>query len=149
VVKNSQTETTSTSQHLMRSLWLGLTREQGLPMWVLLAVFAVMLLLWNWQLIAATAAGILMMMAVYIIQDWNWNLLLWRIQKFLQSPYRHLPLSVASGTITVLLTYTFLALWSDQNNHWLALANIFQLGATMGILTILIRQTFKQWLKRL
>jgi hypothetical protein len=132
----------------MRSIWRDLKREQGLPLWALLSIFLIMLLLWNWQLITATGAGISVMVAVYTMQDWNWNVILWRIHKFLQSPYRHLPLSVASGTSTVLLTYTFLALWSNQENHWLASANILQLGATLGVLAILVRQAFKQWLQR-
>lgn len=132
----------------MRSLWRGLAREQGLPVWALLSIFLVMLLLWNWQLIAATSAGIFAMIAVYMIQDWNWNVILWRIQKFLQSPYRHLPLSVASGTLTVFLTYTLLAVWSNQENHWLASANILQLSSTLGILALLVRQAFRQWLQR-
>lgn len=154
MVKNShhqeQESATSSSQAhlLMRSLWRGLAREQGLPVWALLAVFLVMLLLWNWQLIAATGTGIGAMIAVYVMQDWNWNVILWRIQRFLQSPYRHLPLSVASGTSTVFLTYTILAVWSNQENHWLAAASILQLGATLGIFAILVRQAFKQWLQR-
>jgi hypothetical protein len=145
-----QESTTSTSQvqQSLRSLLHGLAREQGFPVWALLAIFLVMLLLWNWQLIAATSAGIFAMIAVYMVQDWNWNVILWRIQKFLQSPYRLLPLSVASGTVTVFLTYMILAVWSDQQNHWLALANILQLGATLGILGMLVRQAFRQWLQR-
>lgn len=154
VVKNSQhpdqetTVSTSQSHQVMRSLWRGLAREQGLPVWALLAIFLVMLLSWNWQLIAATSAGIFAMIAVYVMQDWNWNVILWRIQKYLQSPYRHLPISVASGAVTVFLTYTVLAVWSNQENHWLASANILQLGATLGILGLLVRQAFKQWLQR-
>ena len=132
----------------MRSLWRGLAREQGLPVWALLAIFLVMLLLWNWQLIAATSAGIFAMTAVYMMQDWNWNVILWRIQKFLQSPYRHLPLSVASGTVTVFLTYTVLAVWSNQENHWLACASILQLVGTLGAFAMLLRQSFQQWLQR-
>ena len=132
----------------MRSLWRGLSREQGLPLWALLAVFLIMLLLWNWQLILATSAGIFVMLAMYAIQDWNWNVVLWRVQKFLQSPYRHLPISVASGTVTVFLTYTALAIWSNQENHWLASASVLQIGATLGILIILVRQSFSQWLQR-
>ncbi|GBO54078.1 hypothetical protein APA_2026 [Pseudanabaena sp. lw0831] len=146
--QDQESTTTSQAQQLMRSLWRGLAREQGLPVWALLAIFLVMLLLWNWQLIAATSAGIFAMIAVYMMQDWNWNAILWRIQKFLQSPYRLLPLSVASGTVTVFLTYMVLAVWSDQENHWLASANILQLGATLGILVLLVRQAFRQWLKR-
>ena len=132
----------------MRSLWRGLMREQGLPMWALLSIFLVMLLIWNWQLIAATAAGITAMIAIYLVQDWNWNVILWRVHKFLQSPYRHLPLSVSSGAVTVFLTYTVLNLWSHQENHWLAVANILQLLGILGIFTILVRQSFKQWLQR-
>jgi len=146
--EQESTSSPSQTQQLMRSLWRGLAREQGLPVWALLAIFLVMLLLWNWQLIAATSAGIFAMIAVYMMQDWNWNVILWRIQKFLQSPYRHLPLSVASGTVTVFLTYTVLAVWSNQENHWLASASILQLGATLGILVLLVRQAFSQWLKR-
>ncbi len=139
---------TSQSQQLLRSLFHGLSREQGLPVWALLALFIVMLLVWNWQLIAATSAGIAAMIAIYVVQDWNWNGILWRVQKFLQSPYRHLPLSVASGTITVFLTYTIFTLWSTQQNHWLASANILQLGATLGIFVLLVRQAFIKWLQR-
>ncbi len=146
--ESTTSTSTSQAQQLLRSLWRGLAREQGLPVWALLATFLVMLLLWNWQLIAATTAGIFAMIAVYMIQDWNWNVILWRIQKFLQSPYRLLPLSVASGTVTVFLTYMLLAVWSDQENHWLASANILQLGATLGILVLLVRQAFRQWLQR-
>jgi len=137
-----------TYQYLMRSLWRGLGREQGFPVWALLAVFLVMLLVWNWQLIAATSAGILAMIAIYAMQDWNWNVILWRIHKFLQSPYRHLPLSVASGTVTVLLTYTIISVWSTQSNHWLASANILQLVATLGVFWILVRQAFMKWVQR-
>lgn len=144
----AQSNQSQTYQYLMRSLWHGLGREQGFPVWALLAIFFVMLLVWNWQLIAATTAGILAMIAVYAMQDWNWNVILWRIQKFLQSPYRHLPLSVASGAITVLLTYTVISVWSNQSNPWLASANILQLVATLGIFVILVRQTFMKWLQR-
>ncbi|WP_242023018.1 hypothetical protein [Pseudanabaena mucicola] len=151
VVKNSHPDiesTNSSTQQLMRSLWRNLSREQGLPVWALLAVFFVMLLLWNWQLITATGTGILAMVAVYMVQDWNWNVILRRIQNFLQSPYRHLPLAVGSGTVTVFLTYTILAVWSSQSNHWLASANILQLVATLGVLALLVRQAFIQWLQR-
>jgi hypothetical protein len=138
----------SQSQQLWRSLFRGISREQGLPVWALLTLFLVMLLVWNWQLIAATSAGIAAMIALYILQDWNWNVILWRVQKFLQSPYRHLPLSVASGAVTVFLTYTILTLWSTQENHWLASANILQLGVTLGVFVLLVRQAFGQWLQR-
>lgn len=152
MVKNSyhpESETkTPSSQQVIGSIWRGLNREQGLPLWALLSIFLIMLLLWNWQLITATAAGVCAMVAVYMMQDWSWNVILWRIHKFSQSPYRHLPLSVASGACTVFLTYMFLALWSNQENHWLASANILQLAATLGVLTILVRQAFKQWLQR-
>jgi hypothetical protein len=140
--------TTSQSQQLLGSLFRVLSREQGLPVWALLAIFLVLLLVWNWQLIAATSAGIMAMIAIYVVQDWNWNVILWRVQKFLQSPYRHLPLSVASGTVTVFLTYTILTLWATQENHWLASASILQLIATLGVLALLARQAFSQWLQR-
>jgi hypothetical protein len=139
---------TSLSQQLLRSLFQGLSRQQALPMWVLLTIFFVLLLVWNWQLIAAASMGIAVMIAIYVIQDWNWNVILWRVQKFLQSPYRHLPLSVASGAITIFLTYTVLTIWSTQNNHWLASASILQLVATLGILLLLARQAFTQWHQR-
>lgn len=146
--QEQDSNSTSQSQQVLRSLWHGLTREQGLPVWALLAFFLVLLLLWNWQLIIATIAGIATMTAIYVMQDWNWNAILWKTHKFLQSPYRYLPISVASGTVTVFLTYTLLALWSSQDNHWLASASILQLGATLAVLVLLIRQSFSQWLQR-
>ncbi len=145
---SSQKQSSQSYQYLMRSLLRGLSRKHSLPVWALLAIFLIMLLVWNWQLILATGAGIFAMTAIYMIQDWNWNVILWRIQKFLQSPYRHLPLSVASGTVTVFLTYTGFAIWSSQENHWLASASILQLASTIVILVLLIRQAFNQWLQR-
>lgn len=130
----------------VRSLWLG--REHGWVVWLLLLIFGVILFLWNWQLIAATIAGILVMVVMYALQDQNWHMLLWRIHRFLQSPYRHLTLSVASGTLTVILTYTILGLWSTQESHWLAIAGILQLVGTLGALVLLLNQSFQQWLQR-
>lgn len=146
--ETTESSNSSSSRQLMRSIWRGLRREQGLPFWLLLAIFFVMLLFWDWQLITATSAGIFAMIAVYAMQDWNWNTILWRIQRFLQSPYRHFPLSVVSGAVTVFLTYTLLAIWSNQENHWLASANILQLGATLVAGAILVRQAFMKWVQR-
>lgn len=145
-VASSVSATSPQPRRPTRSLWL--EREYGWLVWILLLVFGVMLLFWNWQLIAATIAGILVMVAMYATQDSNWNLLLWRIHRFSQSPYRHLTLSVASGTLTVMLTYTVLALWSTQENHWLACASILQLVGTLGAFAMLLRQSFQQWLQR-
>ncbi|MDX2256374.1 MAG: hypothetical protein NW214_12735 [Pseudanabaenaceae cyanobacterium bins.39] len=107
-----------------------------------------MLLMWNWQLIAATLAGIFVMIVMYAAQDYKWNSILWQIHRFSQSPYRHFPLSVASGTATVILTYIVFSLWSNQENHWLATASILQLGSICGIFILLLRQSFQQWLQR-
>jgi hypothetical protein len=152
VVRNSpyqnQETTDSSPSQLMRSLWLGLTRERSLPVWALVIIFLILLTVWNWQLITATSIGILAMITTYAMQNWNWNVLLWRIQKFFQSPYRHLPLSVGSGVVTIFLTYTVFALWSSQENHWLASASILQMGAILTILVLLARQSFTQWLQR-
>jgi hypothetical protein len=138
----------SASRRTSKSIWQLLRQEQGLPVWLLLVAFGIMLLIWNWQLITATLLGILVMVMMYASQEYNWNHLLWRIHRFFQSPYRHFPISVASGTSTILLTYIIFSLWSTQENHWLATANIVQLVSICGIFVLLIRQSFKQWLQR-
>lgn len=148
--QNQETTSQSPSQlaDMIRSMLRGISREQGLSLWVLLIVFLSMLLAWNWQLILATSLGILAMITVYAMQDWNWNVIMWRIQKFLQSPYRHLPISVISGTVTVFLTYSILSLWSNQPDHWFAVASILQLSATLAVLGLLGYQVLSQWLYR-
>lgn len=155
MIKNTPFQNQETSSqlplqlpHIFKSMLRGTSRGQSLPLWILLIIFLLMLLAWNWQLIVATSLGILTMITVYAMQDWNWNVILWRVQKFLQSPYRHLSMSVVSGTATVFLTYSILSIWSNQPDHWFAAASILQLGATLGALGLLGYQVFTQWLYR-
>lgn len=148
--QNQETKSQSPSHlaYIIKSMLRGISREQSLPLWVLLIVFLLILLVWNWQLIVATSLGIFTMITVYAMQDWKWNVIMWRVQKFLQSPYRHLPISVISSTLTVFLTYSILSIWSNQSDHWLAAASILQLGATTAALGLLGYQVFTQWLYR-
>ncbi|OIP70805.1 MAG: hypothetical protein AUK48_13260 [Oscillatoriales cyanobacterium CG2_30_44_21] len=148
--QNQETSPQSPSQlaYIIKLMLRGISREQGLPLWVLLIVFFVVLLAWNWQLIVATSLGILTMITVYAMQGWNWNVIMWRAQKFWQSPYRHLPIAVISGTLTVFLTYSILSIWSTQSDHWYAAASILQLGATLAVLGLLGYQVLTQWLHR-
>ncbi|MEE3715630.1 hypothetical protein V2H45_02600 [Tumidithrix elongata RA019] len=141
-------ETASTSQQFMRSLSHSLRRKQDFPMWALVAVVLLIMLFWNWQLVMATMAGVMVMSLIYILQDWEWHGLLPRLQKLWRSPYRRLSLAVATGASTVFFTYTLLGIWSSVPDHWLASAEILQLTATFAVLLLLAQQVIDRWVQK-
>ncbi len=115
-------------QPLTRLRW----RKQTGP----LVVFgmAVAILLWNWQLLLATGAGIVAMLAMYLMQQWDWRRILhqwrWFDQLELRGTNQAMAIAVTSGGMTSLLTYLAVSMWLSTENHWMAAGMILQ---TMGI----------------
>ena len=134
------------SQQFVRSAGRILRRKQGLPVWAIVAIALLMLSLWNWQLVVATVAGVIVMSLVYVWQDWNWGRLILRSQKLLSHPNSKLTLAVGMGAGTVFLTYMIAAIWSNIENHWIASAGILQLAATLTVLGLLIKLAIDNWL---
>lgn len=141
-------EPTATSQQFMRSLGHSLRRKQDFPMWALVAAILLLMLFWNWQLVAATIAGVTVMSAIYILQDWEWHGFLPYIQKLWRSPYRRLSLAVVTGAATVFFTSTLLGIWTSISDHWLASAEILQLCATFAVLFLLAGQAIERLIQK-
>lgn len=131
----------------MHSAGRVLRRRQGMPVWAIVAIALLMLALWNWQLVVATIAGIVVMSLVYVGQDWNWSSLILRGQKLLDHPNRQFTVAVGMGAGSVCFTYMVAAIWYAIDNHWLAGAGILQLVATLTVLVLLIKQAIDNWLK--
>jgi hypothetical protein len=137
----------SGSRQFMHSAGRMLRRKQGMPVWAIVAVALLMLALWNWQLVVATIAGVVVMSLVYVWQDWNWSSLILRIQKLLDHPNRQFTVAVSAGAGAVCFTYMAAAIWHAIDNYWLASASILQLVATLTVLVLLVKQAIDNWLK--
>ena len=97
---------------------------------------------WQWELIAATGVGALVMAAIYSSYDLPWAEYLERFYRVWRSDYQRLIASVGSGAITVFVSFGAIALWESTENHWLVAA----LGAqTLMIAVILLLTTRDSW----
>jgi hypothetical protein len=103
-------------------------------------MIVVAMLLWNWKLLLALSVGIGVMLLVYSMQKWDWQLRWSEIQKFLWGPNRRLALAVASGGIATVSTYLAAAIWVDSNSPWIAAGAILQGLGTLLTLILLVWQ---------
>ena len=109
----------------------------ALFLWFLTIVFA--MLLWNPKLLLSSGVGIFVMLSVYSMPQWNWSQFWCQIRNFLQTTNGRLVLSVSSGAIACLGTYTGAIIWVSASNIWIALGAIIQGLATVIILILLAR----------
>lgn len=116
-----------------------LDRYRGVGGWLIGLTLLVALLLWNWQLVVATIAGLLIMIVTYGVQQdasriWQW--LDWKRN----SSQRQIVLAVASGGVGTLSTYMATTVWVVSDNSWLAMGTILQGLATLTALFLLVWQ---------
>lgn len=95
---------------------------------------AVAILLWNWQLLLATGTGMVAMLAMYVMQQWDWPRIMQRWRRFFRGTNQAVAIAVTTGGITSLVTYLAVSIWLSTENHWLATGAILQ---TMGIFATL------------
>lgn len=100
----------------------------------------VAMLLWNWKLLLALLVGVGVMLLVYSMQKWDWQLRLSQIWKFLNSPNCRLALAVGSGGIATVSTYMAAAIWVDSSSSWIAAGAIVQGLGTLLTLILLMWQ---------
>lgn len=79
------------------------------------------------------------MLLVYSMPQWNWSQFWRKIRNFLQTHNGRLVLSVTSGVIACLGTYTAATIWVNAPNVWIAAGAIVQGLATVLILILLTR----------
>jgi hypothetical protein len=107
-------------------------RKQTGPLVVLGMALAI--LLWNWQLLLATGAGITAMLGMYLMQQWDWRRIFPQWRRFFRGTNQAVAIAVAIGGMTSLLTYLAVSIWLSTENHWMATGMILQ---TMGIFATL------------
>ncbi|WP_392481466.1 armadillo-type fold-containing protein [Nostoc sp. C110] len=100
----------------------------------------VAMLLWNWMLLLALLMGIGVMVLVYSMQKWDWQLHWSKIRKFLNSSNRRLVLAVISGGLATVSTYMAAAIWVDSHSSWIAAGAIIQGVGTLLTLILLVWQ---------
>lgn len=108
--------------------------------WFVVLLGIIAMLFWNWKLLLATGAGVLVMALVYLMQDWDWQMHLTSLRRVLAGSNRQLTLSVASGGMATLTTYLSVAVWMDSNSAWIAVGAILQGFATLATFSLLIWQ---------
>ncbi|MBE9051070.1 armadillo-type fold-containing protein [Nostocales cyanobacterium LEGE 11386] len=100
----------------------------------------VAMLLWNWKLVLALLVGVGVMLLVYSMQKWDWQLCWSQMRQFFNSPNHRLALAVGSGGIATVSTYMAAAIWVDSKSSWIATGIILQGLGTLLTLILLVWQ---------
>ncbi len=106
-------------------------------LWFLTIIVA--MLLWNPKLLFASGSGIFVMLLVYSMPQWDWSNFWHKLRNYLQTTNGRLVLSVTSGAIACLGTYTAVTIWADAPNVWIGAGAIVQGMATVLVLILLAR----------
>lgn len=117
-----------------------LYRFQGPGGWLLSLTIAVAMLFWNWKLLVATCVGVLVMVLVYWMQEWDWEVPWADIRSSLHNSNLQLTLAASSGGIATFTTYMTASIWVDSKSHWIATGAILQGLGTIATLILLIWQ---------
>lgn len=117
-----------------------LQRFQGPGGWLAIAALTVAMLIWNWQLLLATAIGAIVMSVVYVMHEWDWNALVADVRNSLNTPHRQFTLAAISGGVATISTYMSASIWLDADSHWIAAGAILQGLGTLTALILLVWQ---------
>ena len=109
----------------------------ALFLWCLTIIVA--MFLWNPKLLLASGVGVFVMLLVYSMPQWNWSQFWHQIRNYLQTTNGRLVLSVTSGVISCLGTYTAATIWVNAPNVWIGAGAIVEGLATVVILILLAR----------
>ncbi|ERN42375.1 hypothetical protein KR51_00008960 [Rubidibacter lacunae KORDI 51-2] len=117
---------------------------RSLSMWLACGAGTIALLLWNWQLVCATAAGIATLVLAYLIPTRYWQQVQTRVLQVWQGIPRHMTLAVVSSGIVATFVYAALAIWTAATDRWLAAGAIAQSVATFLTLGLLGWHVFER-----
>lgn len=134
---------------IIESLWLVLVkgrafrqfhpqRFRGTGGWLLALTGVVAMLFWNWKLLMATAAGVFVMLLVYLMQEWDWQFYWSSLRRFFHGSNRQLAMSVASGGIATFSTYMAIAICLESDSSWIATGAILQGLGTLATFILLL-----------
>ncbi|NJL01693.1 MAG: armadillo-type fold-containing protein [Spirulinaceae cyanobacterium RM2_2_10] len=125
------------------------SRQSGLLLlWGGGAAGTMVLLAWNWKLVAATGLGAIAMRGAYSLQTQPWSRYWAQLYDYWQQPQRQLVIAVGAGSLATLGTYIALTAWVNAPNRWVAVGAIAQAGATLLTLGLLSWQVFGRQLER-
>lgn len=104
---------------------------------------------WNGKLLLSTTVGLVVMVSVYRMQQWDWQVRWLEFWRFVTGSNRQLTLAVGCGALATVSSYMSVSIWVDFDNHWVASGLILQnlgLGAVIGLLVWLVvsHRTSKQ-----
>ncbi|MFB8791924.1 MAG: hypothetical protein U7123_24530 [Potamolinea sp.] len=134
---------------IIESLWLVLVkgrafrqfhpqRFRGPGGWLIVLTGVVAMLFWNWKLLLATGAGIFVMLLVYLMQEWDWQLYWSSLRRFFNGSNRQLTIAVASGGIATFSTYMAIAICLESDSSWIATGAILQGFGTLATFILLV-----------
>lgn len=123
-------------------------RFQGAGGWLLSLTGIVAMLFWNWKLLLATSAGVFVMLLVYLMQEWDWQLYWSSLRRFFSGSNRQLTLAVGSGGIATLSTYMAVSIWVESDSAWIAGGAILQGFGTLVTLILLVFFNFSRQTSR-
>lgn len=93
---------------------------------------------WNGKLLLSTGAGVIVMVLVYRMQQWDWQVHWSEFWQLLTGSNRHLTLAVGCGAVATTIAYMSISIWVDLENHWIASGLILQNLGLVAILSLLI-----------
>ena len=104
---------------------------------------------WNGKLLLSTTVGLVVMVSVYRMQQWDWQVRWLEFWRFVTGSNRQLTLAVGCGALATVSAYMSVSIWVDFDNHWVASGLILQnlgLGAVIALLVWLVvsHRTSKQ-----
>ncbi|WP_416672684.1 hypothetical protein [Egbenema bharatensis] len=102
--------------------------------WLLALAVLLLLYLWNWPLVVSGGVGLGIMLAVYLVQQGQWQLPSVEWHRFWSRSNRPFTLSVISGVVGCFSTYVSIAIWQEAGGSWVAKGMILE---GIGILLIL------------
>lgn len=115
-------------------------RFRGPGGWLVGLTGIVAMLFWNWKLLLATGSGVFVMLLVYLMQEWDWQLYWSSLGRFFSGSTRQLTIAVGSGGIATFSTYLAVSIWVDSDSSWIAAGAILQGFATLATLILLVWQ---------
>ncbi|MGB3509639.1 MAG: hypothetical protein WBA93_10410 [Microcoleaceae cyanobacterium] len=94
----------------------------------------------NEKLLLSTSLGILVMVLVYRIQQWDWQVSWLEFYRFWAGWNRRLTLAVGCGGLATLSAYTTVSIWVDSEQPLIASSLIFQNLGIFAVIGLLVWQ---------
>lgn len=123
-------------------------RRSPVQRWIVILAGAAGLFYWNGRLVLALGTGMSVMALVYLLHDWQLDVNLAQLRRYLQGWNQPFALSVGAGAIATLTTYTAAAVWAESDSAWIATATILQGMGTLTVLLWLVGQAVNRQTKR-